>query len=141
VAWLEISETNLLPEIEKALINWFKPPLNVARQDFNIARQNLTKEINHRQLDLTYYYVSEENLGRITILRKMLGDSEKTLLTLWTQEWIQRNKEYYVELAKMDIFRRGVDASTWVETIVSKGFDALPPYKKAMAPDGILLIH
>jgi hypothetical protein len=28
IAWLEVSSSDLLPEIEKALIAWFKPPLN-----------------------------------------------------------------------------------------------------------------
>ena len=28
IAWLEVTEPALLPEIEKALIDWFKPPLN-----------------------------------------------------------------------------------------------------------------
>ena len=28
IAWLEISDSALLPEIESALIQWFKPPLN-----------------------------------------------------------------------------------------------------------------
>ncbi len=28
IAWLEVSESELLPEIEKALIKWFKPYLN-----------------------------------------------------------------------------------------------------------------
>jgi hypothetical protein len=30
IAWLEVSCSDLLPEIEKALIAWFKPPLNVS---------------------------------------------------------------------------------------------------------------
>lgn len=30
IAWLEVSAPKLLPEIEKALIEWFRPPLNGA---------------------------------------------------------------------------------------------------------------
>ena len=30
IAWIEVSNPDLLPQIEAALIEWFKPPLNIA---------------------------------------------------------------------------------------------------------------
>lgn len=30
IAWIEVSNLDLLPQIEAALIQWFKPPLNIA---------------------------------------------------------------------------------------------------------------
>lgn len=44
IAWIEISDSKLLPEIEKALINWFKPPLNGAKTERAIAQKTWIAE-------------------------------------------------------------------------------------------------
>ena len=47
IAWIEISNVHLLPEIEKALIAWFKPQLN-GKQFFRVnenAIETKTKQV------------------------------------------------------------------------------------------------
>jgi excinuclease UvrABC nuclease subunit len=37
IAWIEVSNPELLTEIEKALISWFNPPLNGSKVDYSLA--------------------------------------------------------------------------------------------------------
>lgn len=70
IVWLEISNPSLLPEIENALIQWFKPPLNKEFSCFKRKGKKLLAEdkggIKNRiseliaQLGITAYRFSED---------------------------------------------------------------------------------
>ena len=61
IAWLEVSDRSLLPEIEKALIKWFKPSLNRRSKQRKISshfriKRTTAVELSHIAANLGYIY-------------------------------------------------------------------------------------
>lgn len=79
---------------------------------------------------MTYYYVAPQDLKRIEVFKACAGDSEKTLITQYVRGWISRNRDYYLNLARMDAEARGVSFKLWGETVVASGIEELPSYCK-----------
>jgi hypothetical protein len=79
---------------------------------------------------LTYYYISPQDSERIEQFKSCSGDSEKILVTQYVRGWLGRNRDYYLDLARMDAEARGIPFREWGETVVNKGVEALPGYKK-----------
>lgn len=121
LAWLEVSDKSLLPTIEKALINWFNPPLNGIKQ--------LTSQKNSKKFLLPYYYAYTEDVKKIDIITNIWGDSEKFLITYFIREWLQLHRDYCLNLAKFDAQMREIPFQQWAETIVMEGVKALPLYQ------------
>ncbi|MGG6267146.1 hypothetical protein ACQ4M3_13340 [Leptolyngbya sp. AN03gr2] len=86
---------------------------------------------------LNYYYVSTQDMERIDKFRVCTGDSEKTLITQYIRGWISRNRDYYLNLARLDAKARGISFREWGETVVAKRIDDLPKYldEKMPKPD------
>ncbi|MBW4628256.1 MAG: transposase [Brasilonema octagenarum HA4186-MV1] len=82
----------------------------------------------HKYL-LAYYYVSPQDAERIDSFRQVSGDSEKTLITQYVRGWIGKNRDYYLNLAKLDAENREISFRQWAEITVNEGVEALPPYK------------
>lgn len=79
---------------------------------------------------LTYYYVSPQDSKRIEEFKNCSGDSEKTLITQYVRGWFSRNRDYYLNLARMDAEARGISFRKWGETVVREGVEALPDYQQ-----------
>jgi hypothetical protein len=78
---------------------------------------------------ISYYYVTPENAERIESFRELSGDSEKTLISQYVRGWIGRNRDYYLQLVRIDASAREIPLSEWAETVARDGFEALPAYK------------
>jgi hypothetical protein len=79
---------------------------------------------------LTYYYVSPQDSKRIEDFKNCSGDSEKTLITQYVRGWLSRNRDYYLNLARMDAEARGISFRKWGKTVVKEGIEALPDYQQ-----------
>ncbi|BAY67095.1 hypothetical protein NIES22_72580 (plasmid) [Calothrix brevissima NIES-22] len=92
-----------------------------------------------QQYSLTYYYVTPEDDEKMSIFGEVSGDSLKTLVTQYVRGWIGRNREYYLNLAKLDAQARELSSQEWVEIMLSKGVEGLPDYKHSIeTPDNPL---
>lgn len=89
-----------------------------------------TSDSMAEKFTLTYYYISPQDLKRIEEFKNCAGDSEKTLITQYVRGWLSKNRDYYLDLARMDAEARGISFRHWGETVVSEGVEALPPYQK-----------
>jgi hypothetical protein len=89
-----------------------------------------TSDLMAEKFTLTYYYVSPQDSKRIEDFKNCSGDSEKTLVTQYVRGWLSRNRDYYLELARMDANARGIPFRQWGETVVKEGIEALPAYKQ-----------
>lgn len=79
---------------------------------------------------LTYYYVSPQDSKKIEDFKDCSGDSEKTLITQYVRGWLSKNRDYYLNLARMDAEVRGIPFRKWGETVVREGIEALPDYQQ-----------
>ncbi|RCJ15504.1 transposase [Nostoc sp. ATCC 43529] len=92
-----------------------------------------------QQYSLTYYYVTPEDDEKMSMFGEVSGDSLKTLVTQYVRGWIGRNREYYLNLAKLDAQARELSSQEWVEIMLSKGVEGLPDYKHSIeTPDNPL---
>lgn len=82
---------------------------------------------------VTYYYVSPQDAKRIEEFRKLSGDSEKGLITQFVRGWLGRNREYYLDLARMDASFREISFKEWGKITVLKGIEDLPQYQQEVA--------
>lgn len=78
---------------------------------------------------LTYFYVTPENADRLEAFRVCTGDSEKSLITQYVRGWLGRNRQHYLDLARLDAKARDISFKRWGEITVSYGIEALPLYK------------
>lgn len=89
-----------------------------------------TSDSMSEKFTLTYYYVSPQDSKRIEDFKNCSGDSEKTLVTQYVRGWLSRNRDYYLDLARMDANARAIPFRQWGETVVTQGVEALPEYKE-----------
>lgn len=82
------------------------------------------------RFSLSYYYISPQDFKRIEAFKRCSGDSEKILVTQYVRGWLGKNRDYYLNLARMDAQARGLSFREWGETVVSKGTEGLSGYKK-----------
>lgn len=73
IAWLEISDSVLLPEIESALIQWFKPPLNKEISGTSIRTKSINPLIVVPPRPKVSSYVSVPSVWR---LRQIMADKK-----------------------------------------------------------------
>lgn len=77
IAWLNVSSPDLLPEIEKALIKWFRPPLNrVAALEPQTARVGVVMPKKTRE--------------RLEVMAKVKGWSISQTATILIEEGLDR---------------------------------------------------
>jgi hypothetical protein len=81
---------------------------------------------------LTYYYVSPQDALRIEAFKNCVGDSEKTLVTQYVRGWLSRNRDYYLDLARLDAHARGLSFRDWGEIITAQGIETLPAYQQEL---------
>jgi hypothetical protein len=81
---------------------------------------------------LTYYYVSPQDALRIEAFKSCVGDSEKTLVTQYVRGWLSRNRDYYLDLARLDAQARGLSFRDWGEIITTQGIETLASYQKEL---------
>lgn len=78
---------------------------------------------------IAYYYVSPQDEERIEAFRTVAGDTEKSLVTQFVRGWISRNRDYYLQLARMDAEAREMSFRDWGESVLNLGVEGLPDYK------------
>ncbi len=83
IAWLEVSEPELLPEIEKALIEWFEPPLN---------RASIFSEVG-KNTSRVQTVLPNEALEKLKVIAKEQDRSVSYLIALAVQEWLNQREE------------------------------------------------
>lgn len=81
---------------------------------------------------IQYYYLPRDSYSLIEEFLKCSGDYEKRLITEYLCDWIDCNREYYLDLAKQDAQTRNISFSEWGEIVVDRGMKALPSYKQAL---------
>ncbi len=81
---------------------------------------------------LTYYYVSPQDALRIEAFKNCVGDSEKTLVTQYVRGWLSRNRDYYLDLARLDAQARGLSFRAWGEIITAQGIETLAAYQQEL---------
>ncbi len=52
IAWLEMSDPRLLPQVEVALIDWFNPPLNRELYGFRLTDYNNRKAVQNSRVKI-----------------------------------------------------------------------------------------
>jgi len=84
-----------------------------------------------RRLTIPYYYVTPGDLEKLHSFKTVSGDKETTLVTQFVRGWISRNRDYYLNLARMDAEAREVSFSEWGQIVVEKGgIEELPPPRR-----------
>lgn len=61
IAWLEVSDTELLPEIEKSLICWFNPPLN----QVPVVKPEIEPQLPCAYVDISKYWPEGESVNAV----------------------------------------------------------------------------
>lgn len=79
-----------------------------------------------RRLSLTYYFVSQQNDEKLNLFMAASGDSRKNLVQQYVRGWLSRNRETYMELARYDAQRRGLELPTWASMVAKEGMHVLP---------------
>ncbi|KYC34579.1 transposase [Scytonema hofmannii PCC 7110] len=92
--------------------------------------ESSSSEDSMNKYPLSYYYVSPKNAERIESFRELSGDSEKSLISQYVRGWIGRNRDYYLQLARIDAAAREISFRQWGETVFKDGIEALPDYKQ-----------
>jgi hypothetical protein len=82
------------------------------------------------KFNCAYYYVSPQDAEKIEAFKKVSFDTETTLITQYIRGWIGRNRDYYLQLARLDATAREISFRQLGEIVYSSGVEALPPYKK-----------
>ncbi|NDJ20995.1 transposase [Nostoc sp. B(2019)] len=89
------------------------------------------------QFSLSRYYVTPENDEKLEAFSDASGDSRQTLIMQYTRGWLGRNRVYYTQLAILDLRKREISASEWVQIVLGEGFKGLPPYKNPILEDEV----
>lgn len=95
---------------------------------------DLTHNMTER-FQISYYYASPQNVERIKAFLDLSGDSEKGLITQFVRGWIGRNRDYCLNLARIDSESRGLSFREWGETVFFRGVEALPNYIREVGSD------
>ena len=61
IAWLEVNDTELLPELEKSLICWFNPPLNQAP----VVKSEIEPQLPCVYVDISKYWPEGESVNAV----------------------------------------------------------------------------
>lgn len=78
---------------------------------------------------LSRYYITEENDKRLLEFGEASGDTRQTLIMQFTRGWLGLNRNYFINLAKLDCHKRGMTHDGWATLVVDKGFSGLIDYK------------
>lgn len=85
------------------------------------------------KVNFGYYYVSPEDAERIEAFKKVSFDTETTLIMQYIRGWIGRNRDYYLQLARIDAAAREISFSQLAETVYKEGVEALPPHNREIS--------
>ena len=85
IAWIEISDPKLLPEIESALIQWFRPPLNGEFADISQLDPEEIVSVNAK--------VSREFRAKAVIASRLLGTTVSEIIVNALNEAIAKAKQ------------------------------------------------
>ncbi|BAY11172.1 hypothetical protein [Calothrix sp. NIES-2098] len=81
---------------------------------------------------LGYYCLPIDYYQLIDKFLESSGDNEKRIITEYLCDWIDCNREYYLDLAKKDAQSRNISFSEWGKIVVDRGMKALTSYKQPL---------
>jgi len=84
IAWLSVSSPELLPEIERALIDWFQPSLN---------RLNIRAVEGQEKLVAFKMFMPELLRAKFKSLCALRGVSMNQVLVQLVQKWVDEKKD------------------------------------------------
>jgi hypothetical protein len=86
---------------------------------------------------ISYYYLTPEDYEKVQIFCKISGDKEPGLINQYVRGFIGRNRNYFLELAKLDAVARGLTSEQWVDIILSEGMKGMPSYQGEIGSEEI----
>jgi hypothetical protein len=85
-------------------------------------------------ISIPRYYITKADNKRMKEFENISGDSRYQLINQFVRGLLSKHRDYYVSLAKMDRESRGITPQAWIETIMSEGYEGLPPCREPISP-------